>query len=110
MADLGELYTFTQLTTNAAGTAANPTTIEFWLREEVDGTELQWTFSPAVFPTGFTAMANPSTGTFTVAYTTRKPERVTGQWRLTGAFILVNPPETLLVRHSIISAIEPQTT
>jgi len=110
MADLGESHTFSQSVTNPSGTLANPTTLEFWLREEIDGTELQWVLSPSAFPAGFVAMATGGTGLFSVAYRTRKPERVTGQWRLTGDFILVNAPETLLVRHSLISGIEPQTT
>ncbi len=104
--EIGELYTFSQQVTNAAGTLANPTTIEFWLREEVDGTELQWILAPSTFPSGFAAMATAGTGLFSVAYNTRKPERVTGQWRITGSFILVNPAETVFVRHSGIVAID----
>lgn len=113
MADLGELYTFSQSVTNAAGTLTDPTSIEFWLREEIDGTELQWILTPpstpVLVPAGFVLIARSGVGLFSVAYTTRKPERVTGQWRAPG-FVLVNPPETLLVRHSIISGIEPQVT
>jgi hypothetical protein len=113
MADLGELHTFTQTFNTAAGALVDPASVVFWLREEVDGTELQWILTPpataVLTPAGFAAISRTSIGLFTVAYTTRKPERVTGQWIGAGT-VLVNPPETLLVRHSIISGIEVQST
>jgi hypothetical protein len=114
MADLGELHTFTQKFTTSAGVDADPVVVDFWLREEVDGTELQWSVTGAtgavlLTPAGFSAMVKDSVGDFHVDYTTRKPERVTGQWIGAGT-VLVNPPETLLVRHSLISGIEPQVT
>jgi hypothetical protein len=113
MADLGELHTFTQTFTNASGTATDPASVVFWLREEIDGTELKWILTPpatvVLTPAGFSDISRTSTGIFTVAYTTRKPERVTGQWIGAGT-VLTNPPETLLVRHSIISGIETQNT
>jgi hypothetical protein len=42
---LGTRYTFTKVFLNDAGTATDPTTVKFYLREHIDGTELEWTYN-----------------------------------------------------------------
>jgi hypothetical protein len=80
------------------------------LREEVDGTELQWTCNgtggATTSPTGFTSVIIfDSTGDYHLDYNARKPERLTAQWRGVGT-VVVFPPETVFVRHSGIVAID----
>ncbi len=108
--EIGELYSFVQKFTTSAGVDADPSLVEFWLREEVDGTELQWTFTnPGLVttsPTGFSSViVRDSAGDFHLDFNARKPERLTAQWRGVGT-VLVFPPETVFVRHSGIVAID----
>lgn len=114
MIEIGELYSFVQKFTTSAGVDADPAFVEFWLREEVDGTELQWTYTTSgavtTSPTGFTSViVRDSAGDFHLDFNARKPERLTAQWVGTGT-VLVYPPETVFVRHSLIVALDPPTT
>lgn len=111
MIEIGELYVFTQKFTTAAGVDADPTLVEFWLREGIDGTELQWTMTGATgvavtTPTGMNALVKDSVGDFHLNFNARKPERISAQWVGAGT-VLVFPPETVFVRHSSIAALEP---
>ena len=111
MIELGELKTFTQKFTTTAGVDADPTVVELWLREGIDGTELRWTYTTigavTTSPTGFTSViVRDSAGDFHLDFNARKPERLTAQWVGTGT-VSVHPPETVFVRHSEIAALEP---
>lgn len=108
---VGELKTFTQKFTTVAGVDADSAFTEFWLREEWDGTELQWTYtlSGAVTtsPAGFSSViVRDSEGDYHLDFNARKPERITAQWKAAGV-VQVFPPETVFVRHSLINALEP---
>lgn len=111
MAQLGEQITFTQKFTTSAGVDADPTTVSFFLREEVDGTELEWSMTGATgvvisTPTGMNAIVKDSTGDYHLAFTARKPERISAQWTGPGT-VLVFAAETVFVRHSAIALLEP---
>lgn len=100
---LGNRYSFSRTFVNAAGAATDPSTIKFYLREEIDGTELEWTYnaSPTAgthYPTGMQPIVRTSAGIFSVAYDTRKPERVTGFFVGTGT-VYDAAAYTLFVRH-----------
>jgi hypothetical protein len=108
--EIGELHTFSQKFTTSAGVDADPATVEFWLREGIDGTELQWTITnPGLVttsPTGFSSViVRDSAGDFHLDFNARKPERLTGHWVGVGT-VLVNAPETVFVRYSGIFAID----
>jgi hypothetical protein len=46
--DLGSSHPFSVTFENSSGTATDPTaSVRFLLREEVDGTELEWTYNAA---------------------------------------------------------------
>lgn len=114
-ASLGNRYTFSAPTfTTANGTATDPTTVKFYLREEIDGTELEWTYnaSPVAgthYPVGMQPIVRVSAGLFTVAYDTRKPERVTGLFVGTGV-VYGATQLTLFVRHVELSLLDPPST
>lgn len=101
---LGNRYTFSSPTfQTSAGTATDPTVVKFYMREEVDGTELEWTYnaSPVAgthYPVGMQPVARASAGVYSVPYDTRKPERVTGLWVGTGT-VYDAVQQTLFVRH-----------
>ena len=108
---VGELKTFTQKFTTTAGVDADPAVVQLWLREEIDGTELQWTYTTSgavtTSPTGFSSViVRDSAGDFHLDFNARKPERLTAQWVGTGTVVTV-APETVFVRHSLIGALEP---
>jgi hypothetical protein len=108
--EIGEVHRFSQKFTDAAGADADPVFVEFWLREGVDGTELQWTYTTigpvTTSPAGFSSIiAKDSVGDFHLDFNARKPERLTGHWVGVGT-VLVNAPETVFVRYSGISAID----
>lgn len=107
--DLGDSRTFTQKFTTSAGVDADPTIVRFYVREEIDGTELEWKFTGGVAtitPTGFNPIVKDSVGDYHVLFTPRKAERHTAQWTGVGT-VLVFKAETLFVRHSPITLIEP---
>lgn len=108
---LGNRHTFTSPTfATSAGTATDPTVVKFYLREEVDGTELEWTYNASPtsgthYPVGMQPVVRVSAGLFTVAYDSRKPERVTGMWVGTGT-VYDAAQETLFVRHAPIEFLD----
>lgn len=107
---LGSSYTFTFHVENAAGADADPTTVIFWLRECIDGTELQWTFNASPvsgthFPVGMNAIVKDSVGDYSLVWVTRKPERHGAWWQGIGT-VFYSRAETLFVRHSEIAAVE----
>lgn len=108
---LGNRHTFSHTFTNSSGTATDPTTaIKFYLREEVDGTELEWTHNASPtegthYPTGMQPIVRASQGVYTVAYDSRKPERVTGFYVGTGT-VFDAALYTLFVRHSPIEFLD----
>ena len=109
--EIGEIKSFVQKFTTAAGVDADPAVVRFWLREHIDGTELEWSYTTSgavvTSPTGFTSViVRDSAGDFHLDFNARKPERITGQWTGLGT-VIVHPPETVFVRHSAIAALEP---
>lgn len=107
---LGTSYTFTFHVEDSSGADADPTAVYFWLREWIDGTELQWTFNAAPtegthYPVGMNPIVKDSAGDYSLIYVTRKPERNTGFWQGIGS-VYYTKPETLFVRHSEIEAVE----
>ena len=108
---VGELVTFVQKFTTTAGVDDDPAFVELWVREEIDGTELRWTYTTSgavtTSPTGFSSViVRDSAGDFHLDFNARKPERLTAQWTGVGT-VLVYLPETVFVRHSLIVALEP---
>jgi hypothetical protein len=111
MIEIGELKTFTQKFTTSAGVDTDPAFVQLWLREEIDGTELQWTYTTSgavtTSPTGFSSViVRDSAGDFHLDFNARKAERITAQWVGTGT-VSFFPPETVFVRHSLITALDP---
>ena len=109
MAEIGTLIVWSKLFTNAAGAAADPDVVRFKLREEVDGTELEWSYTTSgavvVTPTGQNNIVRDSAGTFHVNFVSRKPERLTGYWLGTGAIFQASTV-TVMVRHSLITSVD----
>jgi len=95
---------------DAAGADADPTTVRFFLREEVDGTEREWTFNASAvegthYPTGTNPIVKDSTGDYSLSYIARKTERHSGVWIGNGSVFHVKK-ETFLVRHTDVAAID----
>lgn len=106
MAEIGSLIVWSKVFTNASEVAADPTLIRFFLREELDGTELEWQHNGSaatVTPTGMNPIVKDSTGTYHLNFVARKPERLTGVWLGSG---VVSQTCTLteFVRHSLVEA------
>lgn len=109
MAEIGSLVIWEKLFTNSSEVAADPDTVRFFLREEIDGTELEWTFTggvATVTPTGMNPIVKDSTGNYHVNWIARKPERLTGTWLGTGT-IFQTSTITAFVRHSLIATVGP---
>mgnify|MGYP001605977784 CR=1 FL=1 len=107
MAGVGDRTVFSVLFLNASGVAADPTTVQFRLREEIDGTELYWDIVPTT-PTGMNAIdTSGATGIFTLSFVNRKTERLTGTWIGAGNGVNQTKTQTFFVRHSLIEALEP---
>lgn len=113
MAQIGQLLTFSVIfTNNTTGVAADPTTVRFLLRESIDGTELEWAYNAAPvegthYPTGANPVVKDSTGTYHVAWVSRKAERHTGYWQGTGNSVNQASQTTAFVRHSDVLLMEP---
>lgn len=110
MAYVGQLVTFSVLFTDASSIAADPTAVTLFLREHIDGTELQWTYNAAPvagtdYPTGMNAMVKDSTGNYHVAFVARKPERLVGFWQGSGT-INQTSQTTVFVRHTDVVAVD----
>jgi len=110
MATIGSGLTFEVEFTNDAGAAADPTTITFYLREHIDGTELTWIYNASPvegthYPTGFDAMVRDSLGNFHVDWTARKAERHIGFWLGAGA-VSQTAQSTVFVSHTEIELVE----
>jgi hypothetical protein len=112
---LGNRHSFVSPTfATSAGTATDPTVVKFYLREHVDGTELEWTYNASPvsgthYPVGMQPITRTSAGLYAVAYDSRKPERVTGFWVGTGT-VYDALQETLFVRHSELAILDPPSS
>ena len=108
--NLGQLIVFSVKFLDAAGADVDPTTVEFWLREEVDGTELHWILTPPATvvqtPAGMNAITRDSAGDFHVNFIARKPERITVHWIGSTAVTVRPAQDVVYVRHSGIVAID----
>jgi hypothetical protein len=85
--------------------------VKFFLREELDGAELEWTYAAVPvagtdYPTGQNPVVKDSTGDYHVNFVYRKPERHTGRWLGSGT-IFQSSEETAFVRHSALTLAEP---
>ena len=103
MAYVGSQITFSMKFTDSDGDA-DPDVVRFLLREEVDGTELEWTYTTSggatTSPTGFSStIVRDSEGDFHLNHTARKPERHTGTWTGSGT-VFQTSQSTVFVRHS----------
>lgn len=112
--DIGSSHSFSILFENAAGTATDPTSIRFFLREELDGAELEWTYNAAPvegthYPTGMNPITRASAGSYALSWVTRKPERQTGVWVGFGT-VFSSEQQTIFVRHSDVAARDPRTS
>lgn len=111
---LGTRYPFAHVFLNDSGAATDPTVVKFYLREHVDGTELEWTYNAAPvagthYPVGMNPIVRNSAGNFELDYDSRKPERVTGFWVGTGT-VYDSEQQTLFVRHAESATIDPPST
>ena len=111
---LGDHISFTGHFEDSTGADVDPTTVKFYLREEVDGTELEWTYnvtpvSGTDYPAGQNAVAKDSTGDYSVLYVARKPERLTAYWKPTKSTLTTTTQNlsTVFVRHAGINLVEP---
>lgn len=108
---IGSLIVFAKKFTDAAAADADPTVVKFFLREELDGTELEWTYAAVPvqgtdYPTGMNPVVKDSTGDYHVNWIARKAERQTGRWR--GSGVIFQASETVeFVRHSALALAEP---
>lgn len=112
--DLGTSYPFAVTFENSAGAATDPSSVRFLLREEVDGTELEWIYnmSPVAgthYPVGMNPITRTGAGLFALSFVTRKPERHTGYWLGAGT-VFYAEQQTVFVRHSEVSAIDPRVS
>lgn len=110
MATIGAALTFSVEFFDSSNTAADPTAVYFWLRENIDGTELEWTYNASPvsgrdYPAGANPMVKDSAGNYHVVWAARKAERHTGFWQGTGA-VVQSSQATAFVRHSDIAALE----
>lgn len=110
MAQIGQALTYSIVFTNSSSIAADPTVVQFWLREAVDGTELEWTYNAAPvegthYPTGANPIVKDSTGTYHVIWVSRKPERHVGFWSGPGV-VNQSSQTTAFVRHSDVAGID----
>lgn len=110
MAYFGQALTFSVVFTNTSGVEADPTVVTFWLREGIDGTELQWTYAAVPvagtdYPVGANPVVKDSTGNYHVVWVARKPERLTAFWLGTGT-VDQSSQTTVFVRHTEVSAID----
>lgn len=111
MAHIGQAITYSVVFTNSSGVETDPTTIRFFLREGVDGTELEWTYNAAAvegthYPVGANAVVRSSAGNFSVKWVSRKPERHVGFWSGAGNSVDQTSQTTYFVRHSDVELID----
>lgn len=111
---IGTLYTFGHVFLDAAGVAADPSTVKFYVREHVDGTELEWTYNASAvsgthYPVGMNPIVKNGTGDYELDYVARKPERVTGFFLGVGV-VYDSAQATLFVRHAEIAIIDPPSS
>ena len=112
--NLGDLIVFSVLFLDSAGADVDPTLVRFYLREELDGTELEWVFNAVPtegthYPTGQNPVVKDSTGDYHVNYFARKAERVSAYYKAVGgsAVTTVQGIRTAFVRHAGIALVEP---
>lgn len=109
--NIGSLKVWSKHFEDSVGADADPVVVKFFLREEIDGTELEWTYAASPvqgtdYPTGMNPVVKDSTGDYHVNFVIRKAERHTGYWRGSGTTFDASQ-ETVLVRHSGVALTEP---
>lgn len=111
---LGTRSVFAHTFLNDAGAATDPNVVKFYLREHVDGTELEWTYNASAtegthYPVGMQPIVKNGTGDYEVAYDARKPERVSGFFVGTGT-VFDSKQIALFVRHAELVTIDPPSS
>lgn len=109
MATIGTTITFSATFVNSSGSAADPDTVEFFLRESIDGTELEWTYNAAPtegtdYPDDANPVVRDSAGVYHVAWVARKAERHIGHFKASGTVPDQSAETTYLVRHTEVEA------
>jgi len=111
MAHTGEALVYSELFTNTSGSATDPSTIRFFLREGIDGTELQWTYNASPvegthYPTGANPITRSAAGTYALRWIARKAERHTGFWHGAGNSVDQTSQVTYFVRHAEVQSVD----
>lgn len=112
---LGSAYSFGLTFRNPTTlVATDPSSIRFLLREEIDGTELEWIYNSSPvsgthYPVGMNPITRSGTGAYALSYVTRKPERHSGVWVGFGT-VYYTEQQTVLVRHLEVSALDPRSS
>lgn len=107
---VGSLITFSTLFTNSSGVGTDPAAIRFILRENLDGTELLWTYNAVPvagtdYPVGMNPLARTAAGAYNVPWIARKPELQVGLFIGSGTVFQVFQYNRF-VRHTDIATIE----
>lgn len=106
---VGSTLTFAKVF-DVGGTPTDPTSIRLIVREELDGTELEFIHnaSPVAgthYPVGMNPITRNSAGNFDLDFVARKPGRHVGFWLGTGT-VNDSTQETFFIRHTDVQAIE----
>lgn len=110
---LGETIIATATFLDSTGAVTDPTTLSLYVREEIDGTELEWLFTPpataTTTPAGMNAVVRDSAGVFHVNFVARKPERHTFHWRANAgtSVSVAQGIKAAFVNHAEINLVEP---
>ncbi len=109
MTDIGDSIVYTV----AIPSDADPTQLNFWLREAIDGTEFEWTYANVPvegthYPTGANPITRSSAGHYRLVWVARKAERIVGVWEASGS-VNYTTQSTTFVRHSDVRAIDDST-
>ncbi len=112
MAHIGQAVTFSVVFTHiTSGVETDPTVVEFWLRENVIGTESYWVYNASHvegthYPTGGNPIVRATAGNYSVVWVTRNPERHVGFWEGSGNSADQASQTTVFVRHSDIEEVD----
>lgn len=112
--NIAQTFTFTVNFLDAAGADVDPTVVKMYLREEIDATELEWTYNAAPvegthYPVGMNPVVRDSAGDYHVLFLFRKAERHTCFFAGFGNNVVttVQNQRTMFVRHAGIALVEP---
>jgi hypothetical protein len=111
---IAQTFSFSVQFLDSVGADVDPTVVKMYLREEIDGTELEWTFDAAPtegthYPTGMNPIVKDSVGDYHTLFLFRKAERHTCFFAGFGNGVVstVQNQRTVFVRHAGIVLVEP---